>query len=442
MGFEVKAGTFATSAYSLQEDGGCSVKTDGTDLPPPFVLNENLKADEKQEVVWSYGVRFEPSDIAWASRWDTYLAMTDVNIHWFSITNSFVTVLILSTIFGVVIVRTLSRDIAQYNDQEDDDLEPTGWKLVHGDVLRPPPHPELFCAVVGTGLQLLAATACTIAFALLGTLSPSSRGALMTCCIVSWLLMGLVGGYYSSRVYKTIGGLKWKHAALLTATLFPGTVFLVAFALNFLIWGEQSSGAVPFTTMVLLLVLWFLVSVPLVLLGSFFGYRMAPYPYPVKANQIPRQIPEKPWYLQPVASTLLAGLLPFGAMFIELYFIMTAIWENQFYYMFGFLVLVVLVMVIACSEIAIVTVYMLLCAEDWRWWWQSLLVSGGCAIYVLLYSAVYFMTKLEVTEATPTIFFFGYSFLMSLAVFCLTSAVGFSAAFMFVRRIYGAVKID
>ena len=73
-----------------------------------------MKEDEKMKVMWSYGVRFELSDVAWASRWDTYLEMSDVEIHWFSIINSFITVLFLSAIFGVIIVRTLSNDIAKY----------------------------------------------------------------------------------------------------------------------------------------------------------------------------------------------------------------------------------------------------------------------------------------------------------------------------------------
>ena len=41
----------------------------------------------------------------------------------------------------MIIVRTLRRDIAKYNRDDDDledALEETGWKLVHGDVFRPP----------------------------------------------------------------------------------------------------------------------------------------------------------------------------------------------------------------------------------------------------------------------------------------------------------------
>ena len=45
----------------------------------------------------------------WASRWDIYLNMADVQIHWFSIVNSVVVVFFLSGIITMIIIRTLRR---------------------------------------------------------------------------------------------------------------------------------------------------------------------------------------------------------------------------------------------------------------------------------------------------------------------------------------------
>ena len=97
--------------------------------------------------------------------------------------------------------------------------------------------------------------------------------------------MGLVAGYYSGRLYKTMKGKEWKvrdilsvlylsqAAAFLTATLYPGIVFGIGFFVNFFIWSKHSSGAIPFTTMLAVGAMWFGISLPLVYLGYYFGYR-------------------------------------------------------------------------------------------------------------------------------------------------------------------------
>jgi transmembrane 9 superfamily protein 2/4 len=48
---------------------------------------------------------------------------------------------------------------------------------------------------------------------------------------------------------------------------------------------------------------------------------------------------DQPWYLNVVLTGLLGGILPFGACFVELFFIMSSIWMDQYYYVFGFLLL-------------------------------------------------------------------------------------------------------
>lgn len=50
-------------------------------------------------------------------------------------------------------------------------------------------------------------------------------------------------------------------------------VFCLFFVMNLVLWGEGSSGAVPFSTLVALLALWFGVSVPLTFVGAYFGFR-------------------------------------------------------------------------------------------------------------------------------------------------------------------------
>ncbi|KAJ6814686.1 transmembrane 9 superfamily member 7-like [Iris pallida] len=395
-------------------------------------------------VVFTYDVTFQASDIKWASRWDTYLLMNDDQIHWFSIINSLMIVLFLSGMVAMIMMRTLYRDIANYNqlDTQDEAQEETGWKLVHGDVFRPPVNSGLLCVYVGTGVQFFGMALVTMIFALLGFLSPSNRGGLMTAMVLLWVFMGLFAGYSSARLYKMFKGTEWKKITLKTAFMFPAIVFLIFFVLNALIWGEKSSGAVPFGTMFALVLLWFGISVPLVFVGSYLGFKKPAIEDPVKTNKIPRQIPEQAWYMQSAFSILIGGILPFGAVFIELFFILTSIWLNQFYYIFGFLFIVFVILLVTCAEITIVLCYFQLCSEDYHWWWRAYLTAGSSALYLFLYAAFYFFTKLEITKLVSGILYFGYMLIGSFAFFVLTGTIGFYACFWFVRKIYSSVKID
>lgn len=46
-------------------------------------------------------------------------------------------------------------------------------------------------------------------FACLGFLSPANRGALMTCAVVLWVLLGTPAGYVAARLYKCEWGREW-----------------------------------------------------------------------------------------------------------------------------------------------------------------------------------------------------------------------------------------
>ncbi|KAK9078357.1 hypothetical protein SSX86_002414 [Deinandra increscens subsp. villosa] len=396
------------------------------------------EVDTYKEVVFTYDVTFKESDIKWASRWDAYILMNDDQIHWFSIINSLMVVLFLSGMVAKIMMKTLYRDKAKYNQlatQDEAQGEPR-WKLVHGDVFRAPKYSGLLSVYVGTGVQLFGTTLVTMIFASLGFLSPSNRGKFITAMVYLWVFMGLFGGYSSARLYKMFKGTEWKKNTLKTSIMFPGILFAVFFVVNVLIWGEKSSAAVPFGTMIVLVCLWFGISVPLVFLGGYLGFKKPVIQDPVKTNKIPRQVPEQAWYMKPVFSILIGGILPFKVVFIELFFSLTSIWLNQFYNIFGFLFIVFVILTITCAEITILLCYFQLCSEDYNWWWRAYLTAGSSAVYLLLYSVYYYLTKLEITKGVSGVLYFGYMLVASYAFFVLTGTIGFYASLWFVRKIY------
>lgn len=240
---------------------------------------------------------------------------------------------------------------------------------------------------------------------------------------------------------KTFKGKQWQKCTLLTATLFPGIAFAVFFVLDIIVWSYGSTGAVPILTMIAILTLWFGISVPLVFLGAYFGYKKDPIEFPVVTSNIPRQIPDQPWYLNSSLTILLGGILPFGACFVELFFVMSSIWMDQYYYVFGFLFLVYIILGVTCAEITTVLCYFQLCSEDYRWWWRSLLTSGSTALYVFLYSVVYF-ARLESNMFVTYLLYFGYMAAISMGLFLVTGTIGFFSCLYFNYQIYGSIKVD
>ena len=131
-------------------------------------------------------------------------------------------------------------------------------------------------------------------------------------------------------------------------------------------WAQASSTAIPFSTLMGLIALWVLIQVPLVYVGARYGYdRSKPYEHPTKTDSIARQIPPQPWYLQTFYGSLLAGLIPFTVMFIELLFVFRNMWldKSGYYYMFGFLAIVSGILIVTISEVTVIMTYSQLCAE-------------------------------------------------------------------------------
>ena len=84
-----------------------------------------------------------------------------LSTHWFSIVNAVIIVLTLGAILAVILVRSLRADLSRYNEEKRtlmegglEDVDESGWKVVHADVFRPPQYQGLLCACVASGAQL------------------------------------------------------------------------------------------------------------------------------------------------------------------------------------------------------------------------------------------------------------------------------------------------
>eukprot|EP00798_Chlamydomonas_sp_ICE-L_P018867 gene18867-25423_t len=249
------------------------------------IIQVNLTSDNPVAVVdgaqlqFTYSVNWVPSTIPFARRFDRYLDYNffEHKIHWFSIFNSFIMVIFLTGLVAIILMRTLRKDYARYAKTEDDleslerDLsEESGWKLVYGDVFRPPQQLTLLAACVGTGIQLALLCLFVIFFTIAGSFF-EERGTILTAFIVCYALTSFVGGYVSGGFYARNDGRNWIRTMLATACLFPGVCFGIALLLNTIALCYHSLAAVPFGYIMLVICLWGFISFPLCLIGTVFG---------------------------------------------------------------------------------------------------------------------------------------------------------------------------
>eukprot|EP00918_Siedleckia_nematoides_P020114 GHVU01042882.1.p1 GENE.GHVU01042882.1~~GHVU01042882.1.p1 ORF type:complete len:583 (+),score=64.16 GHVU01042882.1:110-1858(+) len=420
------------------------------------IVDVNLTSEAKVKLApgikipFTYEVKWHKSNIKYTDRFDKYL---DPNffqhrIHWFSIFNSFMMVIFLVGLVSMILMRTLRKDYARYSKEDDlDEMERDlgdeyGWKQVHGDVFRPASHPGLFAALVGTGYQITTVSFCVIIFAMVGELY-TERGSLLSTAIFVYAATAPVNGYFGGSLYARMGGKEWISQMVLSAFLLPVGICGTAFFINFIAIYYHASRAIPFGTMVAVACICLFVILPLTLVGTVLGRNLAGQPnYPCRINAVPRPIPEKKWFMEPAVIVTLGGILPFGSIFIEMYFIFTSFWAYKIYYVYGFMLLVFVILATVTICVTIVCTYFLLNAEDYRWQWTSFLAAGSTSGYVYMYSFYYFFFKTKMYGLFQTTFYFGYMALFSLSLGIMCGTLGYIGTSYFVRKIYSTVKID
>ncbi|KEP61345.1 UNVERIFIED_CONTAM: endomembrane protein 70 subfamily protein [Hammondia hammondi] len=377
-----------------------------------------------------------------------------VDVHWLGILNSFVFTLLIVLLLTILLLRIVKADLhnAMFRLADEEMAsagleEETGWKLLHADVFRPPPHRMPLSAMVGCGAHLLMLVLATI---VVGCFTPYlERGELLSCSLLAYLLTSFIAGYLSSSTYRKMGGVKWAWSLVVTCIMFALPLFVIWCALNSLALVYNSTAALPFGTAFLLFACWFFVTLPLTIIGGIWGRRRAVrqlaggQAFPCKTNKLAREIPRVRWYNQPLLQTAISGIMPFSGIYIELHYLFMSVWSsNRIYSFYFFLLLAGVLLFVSAAAVSVLLTYMHLNAEDHRWWWRSFLSGGSVSLYFFLHCVYYFFTSTRMHGVLQTAFFFGYSLAVSWMLFLMAGCVTFSANFLFVKYIYSRIKSD
>jgi Endomembrane protein 70 len=267
----------------------------------------------------------------------------------------------------------------------------------------------------------------------------------MAGAVVLYCMTAFVGGYTAVKLYRQMGGRDWTRCIMLTAALFPAPVVFVFMWVNTIAMMHRSTSALPFTAILTVAALFVFICLPLTVVGGSMAKKYAnpDFNAPTRTTKVAREIPtEVPFYRGRAFQVLIAGFLPFSAIYIELHYIFASMWGHQIYTLFGILFLAFVLLVIVTSFITVALLYFQLAREDHQWWWAAYINGGMIGLFIYAYSFYFYFHRSGMSGVLQAAFYFGYMAVISFAFFLMLGSAAFQFSLVFVKYIYSRIKSD
>lgn len=445
-----------------------------------LVLDPSIEGgaeDVEEDVQFSYSVQWEESSISWASRWDIYIDMgsasgtaygndTEQTVHWVGmLTSAFVTLTLIVICVRLALRATIGatqRDIAEMivgafeagdsgNVEDEDSIEAwsneIGWKVIAGEVFRKPPMFAYLCVFIGNGMQLLCISVCTAFLGLLGLASPSNRAAVFYLALVAFSFTGGISGFIGGafcRLFNQDFSIRAPKFALYNCLGFPLVAMFAFLLVDFVLWTQKSSAAVSLSVVLNLALPWIFFSTPCVLVGAWISlYKLDKVKVPYTVKPLPREIPRQSWMKRTFIACLAGGYSIWLVVSLEVTFIVRSVWTREFYSLFGFLFVTLMLFILTSATVGVVATYVAVAGENWKWWWRSFIVPASGGVFLFLQTMLHLVNidRGSIHIAAFTIYSL-YSFLLCSAVGIMAGAMGTLASFFFLRRIYSTCRVD
>lgn len=439
---------------------------------------------QKTVIPYTYSVYWrEDNTIDYNSRWDLYYeneTSSSNQIHWFSLINSMVLLFLVSLIVAVVLLRVLKSDIQANSPSlpttDYDAAMNSSWKSLSNDITKRPNFPLFLSVLVASGIQLIIATIGVIVifvinskFSMGVSLSSnkffnSHQGAFFSISLTFFVVSGIIPSFCGIILHKIfnndyLNSEYNKSKTLVSSILFsgflPSLILSIVFFLNFFVWAKHASTALPFGTIIVLLLVFFIIELPLGIIGGYYGnkHKFHNKSFLLTNSGEKRENDDKKfrakkkssWLLNPVFSVLIFGLIPFGIVYVELLFIFNSVWleKTTFYYMYGFLLLTAIILIVIIAESTIIATYLSIAVlYNPNWQWLCFNVGSSIGWYILAYSVYYFVCYLNVNDFVSALLYFSYMALTSCLIGVACGSAGTLTGLLFIKKIYGSIKVD
>eukprot|EP00919_Chromeraceae_sp_WS-2016_P003706 GHVR01009007.1.p1 GENE.GHVR01009007.1~~GHVR01009007.1.p1 ORF type:complete len:490 (+),score=68.59 GHVR01009007.1:389-1858(+) len=425
-----------------------TMKYNGNQIVSISIVNSGrVPLETDLSISLSYSVQWRITTDTFSDRHSRYRGpdFFDNTVHRLSVIHSCVVCFLLCCGVVVILRRTLKRDIARYEITEDEGLESldradeSGWKQVSGDVFRRPPHLLPLSVILAWGVLVVCATTLVLVCALSTNMSMSELiDFLLYSVCGSHCVAGCVGG----GVYKCFCGIAWKRAMIVQATSPVIASVLCSVCVGIVATHHGSTLTLSPGVVIQLSLVWVVVCVPLYVIGTLIGRRLVSrHNFPCRVRTLRRPIPPQSPYLVP-GIIAVSGAVPFGSLYMELYFVFASLWSFRLYSLAPLLLLVlcILLLVVACTSVSLV--FLLLNQEDYRWAW--VVTTGGMSTGLMFFCFClkYFIYNTWMSGTLQVLYYFAFSVLSSCCLGTACASISFFASFLFVRTIFSNVKSD
>ncbi|KAI5951080.1 hypothetical protein KGF54_004154 [Candida jiufengensis] len=453
---------------------------------------EGNLVQERTLIPYTYSVYWrEDNSIDYESRWDLYyeheLQNNKKKIHWFSFINSIVLIFLVSLIVMIVFYKILKRDLQNLQPNlpvTEKDLDHSltsgnNWRNLVNEVNTTPQYELLLTTLVSGGIQMLIVIVGVIILLTLDSISffakhsfiNNHKGAFFSLSIFCFMGSGLISSFMGVILHKYFKNENLNKSypffnnfilSLLFSAVLPLFLFLLMLVLNFFVWAEESSTALPFGTIIIFVLSFILIQCPLGVIGGYYGnhFKFSNYKYITTTPSVPSS-PNNDYYLPKKSilrtlfksfsiisyfkNVLVFGAIPFAVVFVELFFIFNSVWleKTTFYYMYGFLFLTIIMLSIIIIEQTIISIYLSLTFYNYpNWSWLSFQNGSSVGWCIYVYSIYYYFKFLNIDDFISSLLFFSYMGLACFIIGIACGSIGVLTGLVFINKIYRAVKLE
>ncbi|CCK69450.1 Tmn3p KNAG_0C03430 [Huiozyma naganishii CBS 8797] len=464
---------------------GASKDYDQYEVVVPEIANEDTFIPFTYSVYWR-----EEFDVEWKDRYNLFFDSGELSgsvsrkFHWISLANSASIAFLMTFIVSLIFIKItgIPNRLETKKESPKASIFVIARNWFYDDR---PVMPHLFICIVSMGVHFL--------FTVIGSLTIScslnSLHTIRNSVLTMALLFFVLGAFMASFVGGTLliennklimrrGSLKNVFSNILLfsvvcGSLLPGMVILTAIILNCIIWLHTSTNVLPFATIMKLLFIYFIVCIPLSVLGGSIAANKDSEEYSrlrsdsikrisrTRANKImdedqgtdvrtTRKLKYKVrWQLKKmmldtvtVVSLLASGIFPFIMIYVELQFVYKSVWyeKTTFYYYYGFLLANIILLCLVICDIAIICSYLMMTVSSKdnsdSWKWKTFQLSSSCAWYMEAYSIYYVFKVLNMRDFSSILISVCYSLLFNALCGLAMGSIGYLASLWFVKRVY------